>query len=38
MRTGGSHLDHRDPEMLLHLVTRVFKFLPESNGRHFLRA
>ena len=35
---AGASLDNGDPEMLLFSMTRFFKFLPFSSGRHFLEA
>jgi hypothetical protein len=32
---AGANLDNGDREMLLFSMTRFFKFLPRSKGRHF---
>jgi len=35
---AGANLDHGDREMLLFSMTRFFRFLPRSSGRHFSQA
>ncbi len=33
---GGAHLDNGDPEILLHSISRYYKFLPGEQQQVFL--
>ena len=33
---AGAHLDNGDPEILLHSISRYYKFLPDGQKQRFL--